>query len=241
MINILIPMAGAGRRFKEAGYTFPKAIIDVLGKPMVNWVVDNFPFNDARFIFLAQREEVNQYKMHNVFARMVGDRNYEVILVDGLTEGAACTALLASELINNEDELIIANSDQFMEYSVENFQTMRNYTNVDGIIFVFYAVHPKWSYVKCDNDGKIIEVAEKIPISNMASCGVYYYRCGKDFINATRSMIAKNIRTNGEFYIAPTYNEIIESGKKIIPFFVDKMHGMGTPEDLEQFVVNRRY
>lgn len=240
-MNILIPMAGGGTRFKQAGYTFPKALIDVIGKPMVSWVVDNFPFEDARFIFLAQREEVDKYKMHNMFARMVGNRDHEVVLVDGLTEGAACTALLASDLIKNEDELIIANSDQYMEYCTFNFNTLRLYTNVDGIIFTFPNAHPKWSYVKCNDNNQIIEVAEKIPISCTATCGVYYYRKGSDFVDAAHSMIAKNIRTNGEFYIAPAYNEMIQNSKLIIPFFVDRMHGMGTPEDLEQFVVNWRY
>jgi dTDP-glucose pyrophosphorylase len=156
--------------------------------------------------------------------------------VEGLTEGAAFTALLAKEHINTDEDLLIANSDQVIEYRPENFLTMKNMTTADGIVFTFNAVHPKWSFAKVDDAGFVTQVAEKVPISNIATCGIYWYRKGKDFVEAAESMIAKNIRVNNEFYIAPVYNEMIGVGKTVIPFFVQQMHGIGTPEDLQTFL-----
>ena len=163
----------------------------------------------------------------------------EIVEVDGLTEGAACTALLAKDLIDRDEDLLIANSDQIIEYSPENFGYLKNFTTVDGIVFCFHDVHPKWSFVEVDGRGIVVRVAEKNPISNNATCGIYWYRHGSDFVRCAESMIAKNIRVNNEFYIAPVYNELINGGRSLIPFFVDRMHGIGTPEDLNAYL-NRR-
>jgi hypothetical protein len=108
------------------------------------------------------------------------------------------------------------------------------------MIFTFHDVHPKWSFVKTNSYGFITEIAEKNPISDIATCGIYWYRRGSDFVSAAERMIKKNIRTNNEFYIAPVYNEMIEDGCKLIPFFVHKMHGIGTPEDLNTYLNYRR-
>jgi len=144
--------------------------------------------------------------------------------------------LLAEEFINNDEELLIANSDQVIQFSPENFNTFRRFSNIDGIVFTFHAVHPKWSFVKTNSRGVVTEVAEKRPISDIATCGIYYYRKGSDFVRYAHSMIEKNIRVNNEFYIAPVYNELIQDRKVLVPFFVDKMHGLGTPEDLEKYL-----
>jgi dTDP-glucose pyrophosphorylase len=158
--------------------------------------------------------------------------------VDSLTEGAACTAVLAKELINDHQPLIIANSDQFVQYDKRNFEVMRRHGDVDGIIFSFNACHPKWSFARLDEKLEVVEVAEKRPISNVATCGLYYFRTGLRFVRAAEAMIAKDIRTNGEFYIAPVFNEMIEQGDIVLPFFVDRMLGLGTPEDLEVFLTH---
>jgi len=159
-------------------------------------------------------------------------------LVDDLTEGAACTALLAEEYIDNDESLLIANSDQIIEYESENFVTLKSLTNVDSMVFAFNAVHPKWSFVKTNSRGFVTEVAEKRPISNIATCGIYWYRRGSDFVKYAKQMIEKDIRVNGEFYIAPVYNELIQDGKTLIPFYVHKMWGIGTPEDLKYYLDN---
>jgi dTDP-glucose pyrophosphorylase len=234
-MKILIPMAGQGSRFATEGYTFPKPLIDVDGKPMIQKVVENLNFS-AEFIFLVRKEHIRKYEgLSDTLHRITGGQA-KIVEVEGLTEGAAFTALLAKEHINTDEDLLIANSDQVIEYRPENFLTMKNMTTADGIVFTFNAVHPKWSFAKVDDAGFVTQVAEKVPISNIATCGIYWYRKGKDFVEAAESMIAKNIRVNNEFYIAPVYNEMIGVGKTVIPFFVQQMHGIGTPEDLQTFL-----
>ena len=233
-MNILIPMAGEGSRFKKEGYTFPKPLIEVNGKPMIQCVVENLDF-DANYIFLVRSDHLSKYNIESVL-KFVTNGRYDIVTVESLTEGAACTALLAKNLIDNDDELLIANSDQVIEYSKENFNTIRRFTDFDASVFTFRAVHPKWSFVKTNSRGVVTEVAEKNPISDIATCGIYYYRRGVDFVKYAESMIKKDIRVNNEFYIAPVYNELILDEKTLIPFFVDKMHGLGTPEDLKKYL-----
>lgn len=234
-MKILIPMAGEGSRFVKEGYTFPKPLIDVNGKPMIQRVVENLDFN-CEYIFLLRKSHVEQYPgMVDTLDRITNGR-FEYVIVDGLTEGAACTALLAEEYIDNSESLLIANSDQFIEYEAENFNTLKSLTSVDAIVFTFNAVHPKWSFVKTNSRGFITEVAEKRPISNIATCGIYWYRQGSDFVKYANKMIEKNIRVNNEFYIAPVYNELILDGKSLIPFYVNNMYGLGTPEDLNSYL-----
>ena len=234
-MKILIPMAGEGSRFLKEGYAFPKPLIDVDGKPMIQTVVENLQF-DAEYIFLVRKEHLEKYAgLRNTLDR-ISDGKFKIVEVDKLTEGAACTALLAKEHINTDEDILIANSDQIIDYRPENFLVMKNMTTVDGIIFTFNAVHPKWSFIKVNNLGFVTEVVEKIPISNIATCGIYWYRRGKDFVQSAESMIAKKLRVNNEFYVAPVYNEMIQNEKKIIPFFVQHMHGIGTPEDLNFYM-----
>ncbi len=228
-------MAGEGSRFTKEGYTFPKPLIDVCGKPMIQKVVENLNF-DAEFIFLARKEHLIKYKGLETTLYQITSGKMNIVEVDKLTEGAACTALLAKKYIDNDDDLLIANSDQIIEYSKDNFNYLKKFTNLDGIVFCFNAVHPKWSFVKINSRGLVVEVAEKNPISNIATCGIYWYRKGSDFVKCAESMIYKNIKVNNEFYIAPVYNEFIELNKTLIPFYVHDMHGIGTPEDLQNYL-----
>jgi NDP-sugar pyrophosphorylase family protein len=236
-MKILIPMAGEGSRFVKEGYTFPKPLIDVNGKPMIQKVVENLDF-DCEYIFLIRKKHVEEYEGLLGTLSQITNNNFKYLVVDKLTEGAACTALLAREYINNDDDLLIANSDQYVDYESENFRSLKNLTNCDAMVFTFNAVHPKWSFVKTNSRGFITEVAEKKPISNIATCGIYWYRHGSDFVKYAEQMIEKDIRVNNEFYIAPVYNELIADGKTLIPFYVHKMCGLGTPEDLRSFLEN---
>jgi len=234
-MKILIPMAGEGSRFAKEGYTFPKPLIDVEGKPMIQSVVENLDFNST-YIFLVRKEHLVKYSGLRETLNRITNNNTKIVEVDGLTEGAACTALMAEHLIDNDEELLIANSDQLIEYSSQNFKLLKSFTNADGIIFSFNAVHPKWSFVRTNSRGIITELQEKNPISNIATCGIYWYRKGSEFVKYTKQMIEKNIRVNNEFYIAPVYNEYILDNKLLLPFYVDKMHGIGTPEDLNNYL-----
>ena len=238
-MKVLIPMAGEGSRFAKEGYTFPKPLIDVNGKPMIQTVVENLDF-DCEYIFLVRKEHIEKYEglLHTL--DRITNEHFKYVVVDSLTEGAACTALLAESLINDDDDLLIANSDQFIEYHPQNFLSLKNMTTADAIVFTFNAVHPKWSFVKTNARGFITEVAEKKPISDIATCGIYWYRKGSDFVKYAKQMIEKDIRVNNEFYIAPVYNELIEDGKSLIPFYVHKMWGLGTPEDLKYYLENRK-
>ena len=230
-------MAGEGSRFAKEGYTFPKPLIDVNGKPMIQAVVENINFN-ANYIFIVRKEHLIKYSGLEKTLNNITNNKCTIVPVDNLTQGAACTALLAKEYINNDVELLIANSDQIIDYNKQNFELLKKMTIVDAIVFCFNAVHPKWSFIKINENSYITEVAEKNPISNIATCGIYWYRKGLDFVKYSEQMIEKNIRVNNEFYIAPVYNELIKDNKKLIPFYVNEMHGIGTPEDLH-FYLNK--
>jgi NDP-sugar pyrophosphorylase family protein len=239
MLNIVIPMAGRGSRFADAGYAFPKPLIDVKGKTMIEVVVDNLRPSDSdyRFIFICQREHYEKYDLYNVLKRATNNK-FEVVQINGVTEGAACTVLCAAQYIDNEDELLIANSDQYIDISIDDFLADARGGDKDGLIMTFVASHPKWSYARKDDSGRVVEVAEKRVISDQATVGVYYYRHGRDFVEGAQAMIHKNIRHSNEFYVCPVYNEFILAGKHVYVYEIpaEKMHGLGTPEDLELFL-----
>jgi len=234
-MNVLIPMAGAGSRFSAAGYTFPKPLIDVNGKPMIQMVVENLNI-DANFVFVVQKEHREKYNLDTLLNLIAP--NCKVVEVDGLTEGAACTALLAKEFINSDAPLFFANSDQFVEWDSNEFFYKMNETDADGGIVTFKATHPKWSFAKIDDNGIVIEVAEKNPISDLATVGFYYWKHGSDFVKYAEQMIANNVRVNNEFYVCPVFNQAIDGGKVIRTFDVPKMWGTGTPEDLKYYLEN---
>jgi HAD superfamily hydrolase (TIGR01509 family) len=234
-MNVLIPMAGAGSRFSAAGYTFPKPLIDVNGKPMIQMVVENLNI-DANFVFVVQKEHREKYNLDTLLNLIAP--NCKVVEVDGLTEGAACTALLAKEYIDSEAPLFFANSDQFVEWDSNEFFYKMNETDADGGIVTFKATHPKWSFAKIDDNGIVTEVAEKNPISDLATVGFYYWKHGSDFVKYAEQMIANNVRVNNEFYVCPVFNQAIDDGKVIRTFDVPKMWGTGTPEDLKHYLEN---
>jgi HAD superfamily hydrolase (TIGR01509 family) len=234
-MNVLIPMAGGGSRFKSQGYTFPKPLIEVRGKPMIQVVVDNLNVK-ANFIFIVQKEHYENYNLKYLLPLIAP--NCKIIQVDGITEGAACTTLLAKEFINNQHPLLMANSDQFIEWnSNETLYALSN-DNIDGAILTFESSHPKWSYAKLGENGFVKEVAEKKPISQNATAGIYFWKKGSDYVKYAEQMINKNIRVNKEFYVCPVFNEAISDNKKIRIFDIEKngMWGLGTPEDLNYFL-----
>ena len=231
-MNVIIPMAGRGKRFEDAGYSFPKPLIDVNGKPMIQIIIENLNLT-AKHIFICQGEHVQKFAIHDLMNLLKPDS--EIISINEITQGAAETVLKAKDLINNDDELIIANSDQWIDWNPQHFLSFMRKKEADGGIVTFISTHPKWSYVRINDENLVEEVAEKRPISNIATVGIYYYKHGKDFVKAAEQMMRKNIRTNNEFYVAPVFNEMIESGKKIHIYPIAEMKGLGTPEDLLRF------
>ena len=232
-LNILIPMAGAGNRFKEAGYIFPKPLIEINNKPMIQWVIESLKL-DGNYIFIVQKEHQEKYNINSVLKIL--KPNCKIIELDNVTEGAACTTLLAKKFINSKNPLVIANSDQYITWN--SIKSMYNFNSkkIDGSILTFEAIHPKWSYAKVDKNNFVLEVAEKKVISKNATVGVYYWKKGSDYVKYAESMIKKNIRVNNEYYVCPVYNEAIQHKKKIMIDEVSEMHGLGTPDDLNNFL-----
>jgi len=234
-MNILIPMAGRGSRFKKANFSLPKPLININGKSMIELVIDNLDqHTNDKFIFLVRDEHVTNYGIDDSLRAAMP--NCEIVIVDHITEGAACTCLLAKHLINNDEELLIANCDQLMVWNRLNFNTLKNLVVPDGIVFIFESTSPNNSYVKIDDNFHIKLAIEKRVISNHATCGVYYWKRGEDFIESANRMIAANERFRAEFYVCPTYNYLIQDGKVIVPFFTDKHYPIGTPEDLQSYL-----
>ena len=234
-LNILIPMAGAGSRFEQAGYTFPKPLIDVKGRPMIQVVTDNLNIK-ANFIYVVQKEHKKKYNLDTLLNLITP--GCKIVETEGVTEGAACTALLAKEFIDNNSPLFFANSDQFVEWDSNEFLYKMNETNADGGIVTFKATHPKWSFAKVNEEGLVTEVAEKNPISDLATVGYYYWKHGSDFVKYAEEMIDEDIRVNNEFYVCPVFNQAIKDSKKIRTYNIEKMWGLGTPEDLKYYLEN---
>lgn len=228
-------MAGEGKSFQDAGYSFPKPLIDIDGKTMIQVVVENINVA-GNYIFICKKEHYEKYSMFELLNLISSE--CKIVQVSEKTEGAAKTLLLAKELINNDDELIIANSDQWLDWNPNHFLSFLRSKNADGGIVTFISTHPRWSFAKVDNDGLITEVAEKKPISNIATAGIYYFKHGKDFVWAAEQMIEKNIRFNNEFYYAPAFNEMIGKQKRIYSYPAAEMRSMGTPEDVSKFITN---
>ena len=187
-MKVLIPMAGAGSRFAKAGYTFPKPLIEVKGKPMIQVVTENINI-DVQHVYIVQKEHYEKYHLKTLLNLI--SPGCEIVQVDGLTEGAACTTLLAKEHIDNDYPLLIANSDQFIEWNSNEFMYSMGADSIDGGILTFRSTHPKWSFAELDVNGYVKRVAEKEPISDIATVGLYYWTKGSDYVKYAEQMIKK--------------------------------------------------
>ena len=241
MLNIVIPMAGHGSRFRKAGFVRPKPLIPVHGQPMIQVVINNLrPKRQHRFIFICLQEHIEEFKLDKYLYNCAP--GCEILIIDKVTDGAACTVLLARTIIDNEDSLMIANCDQWVDININNYLDKVDSSDADGFIMTMKANDPKWSYIRCDSQSIPCEVVEKQVVSKEATVGIYNYKRGVDFVNAADLMISMNLRVNNEFYVAPAYNQMISKGLKIGFYNIDQdgsgMHGLGTPEDLEQFLNN---
>lgn len=239
-LNIVVPMAGRGSRFASAGFTDPKPLIRFGGKTMIEWVIGNIkPQRAHRFIFVCQSDHLDSDpRVEKTLREICPD--CEIIRISSLTEGAACTVLLAKRFIDNNNPLMIANSDQFVEANINDYLSVLNRESADGLVMSFWSNDPKWSYCKLGSDGTVERVVEKEVVSNDATVGIYNFARGSDFVRGAEEMIAQNLRVNGEFYVAPVYNRLIHAGLKVIVHSVGRelagMYGLGTPNDLKLFL-----
>lgn len=236
MIKILIPLGGKSQFFGE-DYPFPKSVIDIAGVPMIQLVLENFlkMKNDKRFIFILKEEDVRQYHIDNV-VKLLTNNNCDLVTLTGETKGAVCSALMAIDHINNDDELIIANGDQIIDADFDEFIETFRKRKVDGGVVCFESIHPKFSYVKLEN-GKIIETAEKKPISKNAIAGFYYFKKGSDFVDSAMESIRNDAHVNGAYFIAPTYNYMVLKDKnlEIIKITNDKYHSFYSPQKIAEY------
>jgi len=237
-MNILIPMAGLGSRFAKAGYEKPKPFIDVAGKPMISRVMENLHVYGARFILVAQREHLK--KEAGLVKDILDKYDVRFVSIDGVTEGTACTVLVAQEYINNDTPLLIANADQIVDMDIADFIKDAQERNLDGSILCFRDDNrdPKWSFAKTDMNDLVTQVKEKEAISDMATTGIYYFATGLSFVESANRMIEVDDRVNGEFYTCPTYNYMIDKNLRIGVYELPEssMHGIGTPNDLNNYL-----
>jgi dTDP-glucose pyrophosphorylase len=225
-------MAGRGKRFRDAGYSQPKPMISIAGKPMIDWALKSLGglTMPHRFIFIALEEDLNAG-----LETLLANRG-EVVSISNVTEGAVNTTLLAEHFIANNDPLVIANCDQYLEWDFQEFIHATN--GFDCSVVVFESENPHHSYVETRGN-EIVKVKEKEIISPLACGGVYFYRSGLDYTVGARKLIESNDRTNGEFYITPIFNKLIEVNKKITYFKIPntKKHMLGTPEEVQDFLL----
>lgn len=213
---------------------------------MIRLVTENIrPNQPHRFVYICQRAHVEAYGLREKLASYAP--NSVIVEIDGLTEGAACTVLQAKDLIDSDDALMIANSDQYVDISIDDYLAEMDEKALDGLIMTMYADDPKWSFARLDENGLVTEVVEKQVISEHATVGIYNFRRGADFVRCAEAMIAADLRVNGEFYVAPVYNGLVAEGGRIGIYDVGSeaagMYGLGIPADLDLFVgldVSRR-
>lgn len=237
-LTVVIPMAGLGSRFKSAGFNLPKPLIDVAGRPMIERVIENLEFPHATYVLVCQREHINSYPDH--FDRLSADNRIELHVLDGLTEGTACSVMLAKDLVDPSIPLVIANSDQLVDFSFKDFVRDSLSRNLDGSILTFEdpEMNPKWSFARTNVSGFVEEVREKQAISANATVGIYLFARAQDFVDGAIQMILAQDRTNGEYYVCPVYNYLIRAGARVGIHEVEKeaMHGLGTPDDLRRYL-----
>lgn len=241
MLNILIPLGSASQFFETSAYVYPKPLIDISGKPMIQHVVENLLQISAkkRFIFVVRDEDCVRHHLDSTLRLLVADQ-IEILRIQRDTKGAACSALLATEFIANNQPLVICNGDQIFDLNLDDALEEIRSDQMDAGCITFKSVHPRWSYVRLENE-EIVEAAEKHPLSSNAIAGFYYFGKGRDFVDAAKQMILKDAQVNGVFYIAPVFNELVLSGKRMRPYEIDgsKYHTFYSPQKIQEYEMGR--
>lgn len=236
MINIMIPMAGKSQYFSESEFPFPKPLIEIGQRTVIEHVIQNLSSAgpDVQFIFVLSSADCRKFHLDSTL-NIITDHKCKIVRLDNETRGAACSALMAISHIANDHPLIIANSDQLFDDSLKDL--IAGLRDADAGVLTFESVHPRWSYVRLNEQGLVVETAEKRPISRHAIAGLYHFRHGRDFVEAAMRMIQKDSSINGNFYIAPTLNEMILQGKKVKTVKVDvhRYHTFYTPQKIKEY------
>ncbi len=235
-MNILIPMGGSDEKFREQGYLYAVPLIEIAGRPLIEHALTPFqPLANARMVFVIRKEDNQRFYLGEVLNLLKPAA--EVICADGVTAGAACTALLAIEHIDNEEELVIANADQILDFDLKAVIERFRERSLDAGTVVFDAVHPRWSFVKTDENDMVVEAAEKRPISRNATAGVYYFRRGHFFVEAATRMIRKGASVNGSFFVCPSLNELVLLQMRVGVERIDRSRyiSLSTPQSVDDY------
>lgn len=236
MINILIPLAGKNQFFSENEYPFPKPLIEFNGKTMIEHIIDNFNSikKEKQFIFIVNSEDCKKYHLDNVL-NILTNHTCKIIKLDNETKGAACSAMMAVEYIDNDKSIIISNADQLFDICLD--EVINSFSNSDAGVITFESIHPRWSYVRLNETNFVTETAEKRPISKNAIAGFYYFKKGSDFISSSSRMIKKDASLNGLYYISPVLNEMVLDNKTINIFKIEnsKYHTFYTPQKIKEY------
>lgn len=241
MLNILIPIGSKSQFFESSNYIYPVPLIEISGKPMIQHVVENLLAIDLkkRFIFVVRDDDCARYHLDSTLRLLVKDE-IEIVKIQRETKGAACSALLATEFISNDQPLVICNGDQVFDLNL-NEQVKKIFEDrVDAACLFFKSIHPRWSYVRLEG-GEIVEAAEKHPLSENAIAGFYYFSQGHDFVEAAKRTILKDAQVNGAFYIAPVFNEFVLAGKRIRAYQIDgaQYHTFYSPQKIQEYEIGR--
>jgi dTDP-glucose pyrophosphorylase len=234
-MKVLVLAAGGSEAFAKAGYPYPKNLVEIKGKPLLQVVLENCTIPSAKFIVVLPKEETEKFHTEQVVKLLYPQAR--VLLAPVPNSGAACTALLAIEEINSSEPLLIVNGDQVLH--VDHAIMVQDFLqrDLDGGIPVFEDVHPRYSFVKVDASGLLVEASEKRPISKLATAGRYFFRDGSAFVRYAQEMILKDAHVDGLFYVCPSYNEGILEGAKFGVFHIDRRnyHNLGTPQGVSDF------
>jgi dTDP-glucose pyrophosphorylase len=243
MLNILIPLGVQSMFFENSEYPFPKPLIEIDGKPMIQHVIDNLSGieQEKRFIFILRNEDCTRYHLDST-VRLLAGRESIIIKLSNPTKGAACSALLAIDHVGNDDELIIVNGDQLFDVKLDDYFERFRADAADAGCLTFDSVHPRYSYVRLDDDRRIVETAEKHPVSRHAIAGLYYFAKGIDFVLAAQHSIRKDASVEGAYYIAPVLNELILLNRKLIALQLpsNAYHTFYSPKKIEEYEALRR-
>lgn len=237
-IHVLIPMAGIGKRFSDMGYKESKPFLPMGKKTMIEMVVENLRHPDMHFIFVVNIKTINVALLRKKLSKILGD--FDIVEIDYVPQGSAMSCMEAKDLINNDTPLIAVNCDQIIEdFDYTAFKRFCDFYQPDGILGTFYSTSPKNSYVKINDQNEVTETKEKVVISNLATNGLHYWKKGKYFVDSVEEMVQGSDALNGEYYVAPSYNYLIQKGMKIMPYHFNMHFPIGIPEDYESYRKHR--
>ena len=239
-MNVIFPIAGPKLVFTDAlGNSYCKPLIDILGKPLIERIFINVSTSlpgKNNYIFVVNDSDCENFSLDSVLSLL--SQNAHIDRLKGFTQGSLCSCLVAMGHINPDEELLIVNGDQHVEYSIERIIAFFREKKADGGLVTFDSIHPKWSYVRLNEEGVVVETSEKRPLSRNASIGIYYFRKASDFIDSAKGVIRKDASIGGAFYVSSVYNEMILKGLLVLPYKIpnESFFPLDTPETIDAFV-----